>query len=91
MGQSNEFKMTYSGIIQQKGQKIVRISFERGKDFAEGTLPSGNIEKSSGFTAEETKQLSQYLLQNAEDIMERAKQVNPLRSWIRKEKEGLSH
>lgn len=85
MKQSEEMRMTHSGIINQKGQKIVHITFERGKDYAEGTLPSGKIEKSSGFTPEEIQQLSQYILQNAEDIMARAKQVNPLRSLMGKD------
>lgn len=85
MKKSEELRMTHSGIVNQKGQKIVHITFERGKDYAEGTLPSGKIEKSSGFTPEETAQLSQYILQNTEDIMARAKQVNPLRSLMGKD------
>ena len=85
MNKSDELRMTHSGIITQKGQKTVHISFERGNDFAEATLPSGSIEKSSGFTPEELEQLKQYLLQNSEDIMNRAKKVNPLRSWMKKE------
>ncbi len=85
MKQSEELRMTHSGVVNQKGQKIVHITFERGNDYAEGTLPSGKIEKSSGFTKEELEHLSQYLLQNAEDIMARAKQVNPLRSLMGKD------
>lgn len=85
MKQSEELRMTYSGVITQKGQKIVRVSFERGKDFAEGILPSGKIEKSSGFTPEELTQLSFYLKENSDDIMSRAKKVNPLRRWLEKD------
>ena len=85
MKQSEEFRMTYSGVITKNNQKIVHVSFERGKDFAEGSLPSGKIEKSTGFTAEETQQLSLYLLQNADDIMKKAQKVNPLRNWLGKD------
>ncbi|MEY8391221.1 hypothetical protein D3Z36_04610 [Lachnospiraceae bacterium] len=85
MKQSEELRMTHSGIINRKGQKLVHIYFERGTDHAEGILPSGKIEKSSGFTPEEISQLSQYLLQNADDIMERAKKVNPLRNLMGKD------
>ena len=85
MKQSEELRMTYSGVITKKNQKIVHVSFERGKDFAEGTLPSGKIEKSSGFTNEELQQLSDYLLQNVDDIMKKAEQVNPLRNWMGKD------
>lgn len=85
MSQSQELRMTYSGLLPQKdGKKIVRVIFERGKDYAEGIVPSGAMEKSSGFTPEELKQLSEYLMGNAEDILTKAREVNPLRSWIKK-------
>lgn len=57
------------------GEKILQKAF----------LSSGKIEKSSGFTAEETTQLSNYLQQNAEDIMKKAEKVNPLRNWMGKD------
>lgn len=85
MKQSEEIRMTYSGIITKKDQKIVHVSFERGKDFAECILPSAKVGKSSGFTEEELQLLSSYLLQNADDIMKKAAQVNPLRSWMGKD------
>lgn len=84
MNQSEELRMTYSGIIRKKGEKIVHVFFERGKDYAEGSLPSGKIDKSSGFSNEELAQLSSYLLQNAGDIMEKAGNVNPLRGLMGK-------
>ncbi len=84
MKHSEELRMTYSGLISKKGgKKIVRVSFERGKDFAEGVVPDGTIEKSSGFSPEELTQLSGYLKQNADEILSKAKEVNPLRSWLR--------
>lgn len=83
MNHSEELHMTYSGIISQKnGKKIAHVVFERGKDYAEGIVPSGTIEKSSGFTPEELEQLSNFLIQNADDILLKAKEVNPLRSWL---------
>ncbi len=85
MKQSEEIRMTYSGVITKNNQKIVHVTFERGKDFAEYILPSGKMEKSSGFTAEETQQLSEYLLHNADDIMKKAQKVNPLRNWMGKD------
>ena len=83
MNQSDELRMTYSALISQEGKKIARVFFERGKDYAEGIVPSGTIEKSSGFTPEELEQLSGYLIQNADDILSKAKAVNPLRNWLK--------
>ena len=85
MNQPQEFRMTYSGLITQKnGEKIARVIFERGKDYAEGTVPSGLIEKYAGFTQDELRQLSDYLIQNKDDILAKAKEVNPLRNWMKK-------
>ncbi len=85
MNQPQELRMTYSGLITQKnGEKIARVIFERGKDYAEGTVPSGLIEKSAGFTQDELRQLSDYLIQNKDDILAKAKEVNPLRNWMKK-------
>lgn len=84
MNQSEELRMTYSGLLMYKGEKTVRVKFERGKnDYAEGIVPSGAIEKSSGFSEEELEQLSDYLKINAADIMKKAKEVNPIRDWLR--------
>ena len=85
MNQPQELRMTYSGLITQKnGEKIARVIFERGKDYAEGIVPSGLIEKSAGFTQDELRQLSDYLIQNKDDILAKAKEVNPLRNWMKK-------
>lgn len=83
MNHSEELRMTYSGLLLYKGEKTVRVNFERGKnDFAEGIVPSGIIEKSSGFSEEELQQLSDYLKHNAADIMAKAKDINPIRDWL---------
>ena len=83
MNQSEELRMTYSGLLLYKGEKTVRVNFERGvHDFAEGIIPSGTIEKSSGFSEEELCHLSNYLVENAADIMEKAKHINPIRDWL---------
>lgn len=85
MNQPQELRMTYSGLITQKnGEKIARVIFERGKDYAEGTVPSGLIEKSAGFSQDELRQLSDYLIHNKDDILAKAKEVNPLRNWMKK-------
>ena len=74
MRKDEELRMTYSGLLMKDGEKMVRVCFERGKgDYAEGIVPRGVIEKSSGFTPEEIRQLSVYIQDNAADIINRAK------------------
>ncbi|MEG0962180.1 MAG: hypothetical protein RR139_07870 [Lachnospiraceae bacterium] len=85
MNTSDEICMTYSGLLMIKGKKIVRVNFQRNpNDYAEGIVPSGMIEKSFGFNQEELEQLSHYLKTNADDILLKAKEINPLGDWLKK-------
>lgn len=78
----DEVKMLVSCVVEKKGRKIVRISFLRGKDYAEGMLPDGIIEKSEGFSEEEVRKLEAYIRANRQDILKQAKEINPLRNWM---------
>lgn len=85
MNRDEELRMTYSGLLLKDGEKMVRVCFERGKgDYAEGIVPRGTIEKSFGFTDEETEQLKVYIQDNATDIINRAKGVHFLNAWLGK-------
>lgn len=78
----DEVNMLISGMVEKDGRRLVRISFLRGKDFADGLLPEGIIERWQGFSQEEVKKLESYLRLHRKDILEQAKGVNPLRSWL---------
>ena len=83
----DECKMTFSAFVHDKtGKKIVRVSFEREGngtvDRAEGIVPGGTIQSHQGFSEEELKRLSDYLVNNEQDILARAKAIiNPMR-WM---------
>lgn len=79
----DEVNMLVSAVVMKDNRKIVRVSFLRGNDYAEGILPDGVIEKSGGFTEEEVLKLENYMRANRKDILEQAKEVNPLRSWLK--------
>ena len=82
-----EMKMTYSAIVRDKdNKKIVRVMFERKNgqvtDSAEGLIPDAKIVANKGFSADEVKQLEDYLVANSESIMAQAKIIsNPLK-WL---------
>ena len=71
-------KLTYSSIVSAGGKPVVAITFERGADVAEGTVPEGKIRSSRGFSEEEVQQLSAYLDQNKEQIMQEARKISSL-------------
>ena len=64
------------------GKKVSAPRPEIAIDRAEAILPDCKITKQSGFTADEISQLEQYLLQNKDDIISKAKVIsNPL-NWL---------
>lgn len=69
-----------SGVLRKEGRNFVRVSFLRGKDWAEGIVPDGVIEKSEGFTEEEVRKLEEYLAGDKNEIIARAKGINPIRN-----------
>ena len=68
-----EVNMLVSGILQKDGRKFVRVSFQRGRDYAEGTLPEGKIESWAGFADWEVQQLERFIQVNREEILEQAR------------------
>lgn len=79
---SEEVKMLISCVVEKEGKKMVRLSFLRGNDYAEGILPEGIVEKAKGFTEEEVRKLERYIRTNRKDILQQAKEINPLRNWM---------
>lgn len=77
---SADINMLISGMIKKDGNSFARVSFLRDKCWAEGIVPDGVIEKSEGFSEEELAQLTAYLEQEKDMILEQAKGVNPLRN-----------
>ena len=59
-----------------------RLSFLRGKDYAEGILPDGIVTRSEGFSEEEVRKLEANIRANRKDILKQAKEINPLRNWM---------
>ncbi len=74
--------MLVSCVVEKEGRKMVRLSFLRGKDYAEGILPDGIVTRSEGFSEEEVRKLEAYIRANRKDILKQAKEINPLRNWM---------
>lgn len=71
-----------SGVLGIDGRKMIRVSFLRGEDRAEGLLPEGRVTLSKGFSEEEVHKLEIYLRTHRKEITEQAKGVNPIRNWL---------
>lgn len=78
----DDVKMIISSVVAKGDKKLVRVSFLRGECCADGILPEGLIERSEGFSSEEIEILEYYLRANRQDILKKAKEINPLRNWL---------
>ena len=76
-------QMICSGILRKNGEKIIYVRFERGKDFAEGSLPDAKITSQSGFSPEEVVQFEEYMSENRFEIIEQAKSVNLMKNFMK--------
>ena len=76
-------QMICSGILRKDGEKIIYVRFERGEDFAEGSLPAAKISSQSGFTPDEIEQMEAYMSENRFEIIEQAKSVNVMKNFMK--------
>ena len=79
---ANELKLTHSSILSIQGKPFVSVRFDRGSDFAQGSIPDAKIVKSVGFTEDEIIELENYLADNAKDLFIRAKDISGITHWF---------
>ncbi len=78
--QEEAMNILVSGVLHREDRTFVRVSFLRGRDWAEGILPDGVIEKAEGFTEEEIGKLETYLAGEKDMLLRQAKGINPIRN-----------
>ena len=88
MDYEKEVNFTYTSILHdKKGEKVVRVCFERkgdkGREYAEGVIPEGKIDSSFGFSKEEIEKLEDYLKENSADIMLKARKITGITHWLK--------
>lgn len=81
---NEEMKMTYTSVVTKDNKPLISLSFERGTDICEGTVPECIITKNNGFSDEEIEALEQYLRLNKRDIIEHAKGISGLLKFFSK-------
>lgn len=77
-----ELKTLVSGILKKDGRRIARISFMRGEEYAEFILPDGILDRRKGFSEEEILKLQDYVREEKDSLMEKAKGVNVMKNWM---------
>lgn len=78
----DEIQMMVSGRLKKDGREIVRVSFFRNGDYADGVLPDAVIEKTSGFEEKELAILEKYLRDHKDEIYAQARTVDPMKNFL---------
>lgn len=81
-GDMEELKTLVSGILTKEGRKFARISFMRGQEYAEFIVPDGCLDSHRGFSEEEISKLQEYVKEESDSIMEKARGVNVMKNWL---------
>lgn len=80
---TSDTRMSVSGILHRGDSRSVCVMIETDSSHAEIRMPEGEILSVSGYTDEETEELLAYLTENMDDIMNAARDVNPMKAFMK--------
>ena len=76
-------RMSVSGILHRGESRSVCIMIENGPSHAEIRMPEGEILSSAGYDEAEIEEILAYLTENMDDIMNAARDVNPMKAFMK--------
>ena len=76
-------RISVSGILHRGESRSVCVMIETDTSHAEIRMPEGEILSVSGYSEEETEELLAYLNENMDDIMNAARDVNPMKAFMK--------
>ncbi len=79
-----QMNMLVSGLVGSGERKRICVYFSDKDKYAEGSIPECRITSSKGFSKDEVKEIEDYLRENRDHIIEEAKKVNPMKSFLGK-------
>lgn len=82
---NNEIRMSVSSMTRNDDKKGVYVLFTDGDKSAEFVLPGAKILSKKGFTDDELKDLTAYVNNQADEIYEIAKKVDPMKAFMGRE------
>lgn len=78
-----EMKMSVSSMTRTGEKKAVYVMFQDGKKEAEFALPGCRTIRNVGFSEDEVKVLSDYVDGEQDRIYAMAKEVNPIKAFMK--------
>ncbi|MBQ9334323.1 MAG: hypothetical protein IJS12_08335 [Lachnospiraceae bacterium] len=80
---TSDTRMSVSGILHRGDKRSVCVMIETDSSHAEIRMPEGEILSVNGYTDEETEEILAYLTENMDDIMNAARDVNPMKAFMK--------
>ena len=77
-----QMNMLVSGLVGSGDHKRICVYFSDKEKYAEGSIPDCRITSSKGFNKDELAEIEEYLKDNRDHIIEEAKKVNPMKSFM---------
>ncbi|MBR5408019.1 MAG: hypothetical protein IK111_10365 [Lachnospiraceae bacterium] len=79
-----QMNMLVSGLVGTGEHKRICVYFSDKDKNAEGSIPDCKITVNNGFTNDEIAEIEEYLKENKDHIIEEARKVNPMKSFLGK-------
>ena len=76
-------RMSVSGILHRGESRSVCILLENDTCYAEIRMPEGEVLSCKGYDEEETEEIIAYLTENMDDILNAARDVNPMKAFMK--------
>ena len=76
-------RMSVSGILHRGERRSVCVLIENDQNYAEIRMPEGEILSRKGYDEEETEEIIAYLTENMDDILNAARDVNPMKAFMK--------
>ena len=80
---TSDTRMSVSGILHRGDSRSVCVMIETDTSHAEIRMPEGEILSVEGYSDEETEEILAYLNENMDDIMNAARDVNPMEAFMK--------
>ena len=77
-----QMNMLVSGLVGSGENKRICVYFSDKDKYAEGSIPDCKITSSKGFDKDELAEIEEYLRDNRDHIIEEARKVNPMKSFL---------
>lgn len=80
---NSNMKINISPVTRSGDRRVAYVLFSDGDSGAEFMIPGGELLNSKGFDEKELAEMKEYLEREQDELFRVAKELNPMRSFMR--------